>query len=1678
MVPVSFAGALGHSTVTLGSPDKWYLRVSSDHPSRTLCGVVHVLSVSASRTACTVTIDHIPFECNCSSVGHSLSYLIKQTLARLKMLALRLGDTSLVGFSRVRPSGEHRERPHGGPRHGYTALPCCFATRTALYYARFAKFELPHFASSTERPPGKYTRVADLLFLFGSETVSFAVFCALRCYCFRTEFRPLPKCSGGQSRMGRPAEAATGACARAPNRLCPIAIGALVLPLNECTAAVAICRMRFDALLSNLHHADAYANATEQFAIACIVTNALEAYRYANMVIVFCMQTGGDWNVAACHGECSTAPGIWVVILPSNWFYLKSLLLVEMVATIAPGYIARPRRVHESLLSAFSSVICNIHFHLHHLHHHHDAQSLANGCFGLFSIADMLAMRYGMFDASLNHAINISVQLVSGTFAEAHAIWQQLHHAMCPCLVALQIVSHTNTSVASLVHDAAVALATGDACISSPYPYASRAIASQALQLSAAAATVSATAITIRSVTDGATIDFEQQWVVDMFCFDETSIMSSLSSMHTSDHAMTMLFLRMLARGEIREMSRDDLTTDRLPCITARGGHDLALVQLFVALVQLFEHDLAIEQLFECPCARERLCTYAMLVQCSREMLWYDVVQLSERCERLCTYAMLAEYSHGMLWCDIHTPGAARLISLFIAAISAYCLLDSDLTDSSQHLIRSQELSSRLVVLMLRASLCTLSQPPASPQFSTNMLTYEGSPLASLDEAQALHAVCIDEGTGHWDAVVIYFCPVTATYRPALMRVAREADAGEMACIIAMLRASVDCKSLLGSASECDEATCSDVSGMICVASDCLSVSHKPSFTTLQESPLDGLFGVHTADMVSRFTPTCYKQAEHDEYWTRAMITEAGLYLQLSCAHAATVATCMSMDERSAVDLCCISTVHSASRALRTRGGAGNTSAERIGNASTETVPFLIDGASSFTLVNDISLLEPGSVQTTTCSHSTARAGCAIEPSASGTLTRLWQQRDGSWEIFSISALYCAEVDENVLAEHSLFNELRLIPDKFEKQALIPAVQTNPGMEIPLVACGNVFYVHTINVPVMVEISNVPRANFCLNMPTLADMAPAPSPIHVVETSESVDNGQKRMCAGFGRVPGGEHTHLDTAEHAAADDNRDRDRCTSKSRLSHSSNDDLPKYVCRTSPTATNALPFRASYGVPFVSTVPRGSGRRKTVTVGYYADPTQASRDAVAFKLAIKRQIESHGLLTADNVSSISLSILHAIKRGIDAKETVSSAAQHTLCRFNSFASRGRGFRGGGRGGRGARGGGAHAHAHAQTSDRPRLCNDAGALLVAEDDAMNVYDGQPDPDDALCNASALADELFPSTDREPVAITGPALHEPRSSRAGGKSMISSTVINSLKVTQSSKVKPSGIPLSEWRAHAVVDMSQSVEQVINSIKQSLIKRGVSSSAAIRILEFNAGDQKPCSRIGRRGAIGHSHRSDYLVNESMAIKSLLCDSLGHRNDMWSWITAMPDIKVTSIFAGDNVCAASLGVNDLRESLYFMFMTAVKCNLRSLGLGTLIRRLQTTSAGSAQFLSLTDERIANDQVKMMAHCGYSLSRSEALARELTMKLNGSYPTLSLSKMLNTENVVPLLFTRDATLAAADDAMLTMGSSAARNSVNELDSSRSILERDLSDVSACDQHALLDALSDSELVSMVGQ
>ena len=88
-----------------------------------------------------------------------------------------------------------------------------------------------------------------------------------------------------------------------------------------------------------------------------------------------------------------------------------------------------------------------------------------------------------------------------------------------------------------------------------------------------------------------------------------------------------------------------------------------------------------------------------------------------------------------------------------------------------------------------------------------------------------------------------------------------------------------------------------------------------------------------------------------------------------------------------------------------------------------------------------------------------------------------------------------------------------------------------------------------------------------------------PSPILVVETSEPADYGQKRMCADFGRVPGGEHAILNAAEHGAADDNRDTSRCTSRSRSSHTSYSNSP--ILRNQPLETQcwiSAQFLSSY--------------------------------------------------------------------------------------------------------------------------------------------------------------------------------------------------------------------------------------------------------------------------------------------------------------------------------------------------------------------------------------------------------------------------------------------------------------------------------------------------------------------
>ena len=157
----------------------------------------------------------------------------------------------------------------------------------------------------------------------------------------------------------------------------------------------------------------------------------------------------------------------------------------------------------------------------------------------------------------------------------------------------------------------------------------------------------------------------------------------------------------------------------------------------------------------------------------------------------------------------------------------------------------------------------------------------------------------------------------------------------------------------------------------------------------------------------------------------------------------------------------------------------------------------------------------------------------------------------------------------------------------------------------------------------------------------------------------------------------------------------------------------------------------------------------------------------------------------------------------------------------------------------------------------------------------------------------------------------------------------------------------------------------------------MIERGASRSGDFRLLQFNSGDQRPLERIGTKASVGRPSDSDYLVKESARIKDVLCSSLGNRDAMWTWITQTPGIYVTAVLVDEQVYGASLGLNYEPDDVYLTHMTAIKPAYRGLGLGTLIRRLQTASKPrfvaslSAHYANISDDgKTAVDaQISMM-------------------------------------------------------------------------------------------------------------
>ena len=167
----------------------------------------------------------------------------------------------------------------------------------------------------------------------------------------------------------------------------------------------------------------------------------------------------------------------------------------------------------------------------------------------------------------------------------------------------------------------------------------------------------------------------------------------------------------------------------------------------------------------------------------------------------------------------------------------------------------------------------------------------------------------------------------------------------------------------------------------------------------------------------------------------------------------------------------------SHTQVLRIRGSGGDN----------QNVTFVIDGATSYTIVNDINLLEAESIEYVTETHKTARAGSQIETTAKGNVHRMWQLRNESWVPFSLPALFSEHLDENVMAERDLYRVLNLVTDKFEDVALKPKDATCRLFDVPLLDLNGICYVKTIPAPstaIETAASSSSRVNYALSLPT------------------------------------------------------------------------------------------------------------------------------------------------------------------------------------------------------------------------------------------------------------------------------------------------------------------------------------------------------------------------------------------------------------------------------------------------------------------------------------------------------------------------------------------------------------------------------------------------------------------
>ena len=118
------------------------------------------------------------------------------------------------------------------------------------------------------------------------------------------------------------------------------------------------------------------------------------------------------------------------------------------------------------------------------------------------------------------------------------------------------------------------------------------------------------------------------------------------------------------------------------------------------------------------------------------------------------------------------------------------------------------------------------------------------------------------------------------------------------------------------------------------------------------------------------------------------------------------------------------------------------------------------------------------------------------------------------------------------------------------------------------------------------------------------------------------------------------------------------------------------------------------------------------------------------------------------------------------------------------------------------------------------------------------------------------------------------------------------------------------------------------------------------SQKVRYRVFRSGSQEPRASVSATGRRGYPKPNEFLIEESLQAKVLLCNTLGHRSMMWKWIANSPGLDITIASVEGKVVGASISLDAELPKLILTFLTAVDKRYRGMGVGVGLRAVSYT------------------------------------------------------------------------------------------------------------------------------------